>query len=88
MSNGDPHMVSFSGKSFDLMGLGVFPLVDLDGLKAQTFHCPVAKGKVVGASSNVGLALSTGTDVLVILGETIKSTQLPPERRILLHVRF
>ena len=33
-------MTSVAGATFDVMGLGVFPLVELDGMQAQVFHCP------------------------------------------------
>ncbi|MDC0526315.1 hypothetical protein OAO87_04855, partial [bacterium] len=68
---GDPHMRSFSGKMFDLMGVGMYPLIELNGIRAQTYHCPVSSGWE-GASSAVAVALQVGEDRVVVKGNKAK----------------
>ena len=89
-SAGDPHIITFSGHRCDLQGLGVFPLVRVPGVIAQTFHCPATTGWV-GASTNVGVALSVErptapgarplSDVVTILGDVVhvNGQQLSPD---------
>ena len=48
------------------MGLGVYPFASLPGLDAQVFHCPGASNPSV--SLNVGIALSTGVETVVVAG--------------------
>ena len=68
-SNGDPHFTTFSGHRCDLQGRGVFPLVTLPGLTVQAYHCPATTGWV-GASLNVAVAVSDGTDTVAVVGNT------------------
>ena len=80
LSTGDPHIFTFGSYRCDLMGLGVFPLVELPGVKAETFHCPATMGWV-GASTNVAVAISVnrrpvpgervGADVVRIVGRDV-----------------
>ena len=65
-STGDPHITTFSGHHCDLMGLGVFPLVQMGELVAQVYHCPASSNPSV--SLNVGAALRFGRDVVNIAG--------------------
>ena len=45
------------------MGVGVFPLVELPGFRAQTFHCPATR-QWIGASTIAGVAVQIGADVV------------------------
>ena len=69
-STGDPHITTFGGTTFDLMGLDVFPFVALPGLTAQVFHCPATSGWV-GASTNVGIALLIEGSTVTIIGADV-----------------
>ena len=71
-SYGDPHVRSWVGHTYDLMGVGVFPLVELGGVRVQSFHCPAISGWSSRVSSNVGVALQSGSDTVTILGESVK----------------
>ena len=66
-STGDPHVTTFSGHRCNLHGLGVFPLVELPDVKAQTFHCPATR-VWNGASTIAGVAIRIGNDVVTIIG--------------------
>ena len=70
-STGDPHVTSFAGYKFDLMGVGVFPLFEMAEVRAQTFHCPTAFGSV-DVSTNAAVALQVGGDTVVVRGQTVK----------------
>ena len=72
-AHGDPHFTSFSGHRFDAMGLGVYPYVNLDGLKIQQFHCPLPRRACWrGASMATGTAVQIGTDVVTFVRDVVK----------------
>ena len=70
LSTGDPHMKTFAGHHCDLMGLGVYTMVELENMRVNTFHCPSTSGWA-GASTNVGVALRVGVETVVIIGNTV-----------------
>lgn len=54
-----------------MMGLGVFPFLDMGDLQVQNFHCPLASNAAV--STNGGTALSYGDDSVIILGSSVRA---------------
>ena len=72
-ASGDPHFKLFSGHKVDAMGLGVYPYVDVAGLKIQHFHCPLPQRACWrGASMTTGTAIQIGTDVITIAKDVVK----------------
>lgn len=71
-STGDPHVHTFGGHDCDLVGpADIFTLVDLPGFHVQAFNCPAMNGnQAVG--SNAGVAARLGSDIVSIVGQTVK----------------
>merc|ERR1711871_1240745 len=65
---GDPHCKSFGGVRCDVMGLGVFPMVDLPHVRVETFHCPVKAGGYPGASTIAAVAMRVRNDTVILRG--------------------
>jgi hypothetical protein len=71
---GDPHITSWSGHKCDLMGLGVFPYVEKEGLEVQAWHCPLKRhlDKKEGVISlAVGVAFKVGGTTVNIIGNDL-----------------
>ena len=75
---GDPHVKSWTGATCDLYGLGIFPMISLQGFQVQTMFCPPprtrietiteVKYKKMRASVIVGTAVRIGNDIVTIVG--------------------
>jgi len=76
---GDPHVTSFSGLKCDLMGVGVFPLVELNdpcatkAVHVQSFHCPMiwATPESGQQSVNAGVAIKAGNASVSIIKSVV-----------------
>jgi hypothetical protein len=65
----DPIVDTFSGYKCKVSKVGAYPVMAKGNFKIQTFHCP--NNVLIGAANVVGMAVSDGSDLLEIVGESV-----------------
>jgi hypothetical protein len=71
----DPIVETFGGYHCKVNKVGAYPVMAKGNFKIQTFHCP--NNVFQGAANVVGMAVSDGSDLLEIVGESVSMNGKP-----------